>query len=132
MLHVYILVDTCIVETLPYTFITPYPLKTRIWKKPAPSKWIKDQQLPLELIQCQLLKRQKINLFLYVYSFIWQTNIFSFLDGKNEVYKVQFQKLPAVFVGTGDLFAACLLAWLEKDKNLKVLCFSRSLYNETS
>lgn len=41
-------------------------------------------------------------------------------NGKNEVYKVQFQKLPAVFVGTGDLFAACLLAWLEKDKNLKL------------
>lgn len=41
-------------------------------------------------------------------------------SGKNEVYKVQFQKLPAVFVGTGDLFAACLLAWLEKDKNLKL------------
>lgn len=41
-------------------------------------------------------------------------------NGKKEVYKVQFQKLNAVFVGTGDLFAACLLAWLEKDKDLKL------------
>lgn len=41
-------------------------------------------------------------------------------NGEKEVYKVQFQKLNAVFVGTGDLFAACLLAWLEKDKDLKL------------
>ena len=33
---------------------------------------------------------------------------------------MQFQKLPAIFVGTGDLFAACLLAWLEKESGLKV------------
>ncbi|XP_048767181.1 pyridoxal kinase-like isoform X2 [Ostrea edulis] len=42
------------------------------------------------------------------------------INGRKEVYKVQFEKIPAIFVGTGDLFAACLLAWLEKDKNLKV------------
>ncbi|XP_061177256.1 pyridoxal kinase-like [Saccostrea echinata] len=41
-------------------------------------------------------------------------------NGCKEVYKVQFEKVPAIFVGTGDLFAACLLAWLEKDKNLKL------------
>nr|XP_022291644.1 pyridoxal kinase-like [Crassostrea virginica] len=44
----------------------------------------------------------------------------SVTNGNKEVYKVQFQKLPAIFVGTGDLFAACLLAWLEKESGLKL------------
>lgn len=28
-------------------------------------------------------------------------------------------KLDAIFVGTGDLFASSLLAWMDKDKDLK-------------
>ena len=28
--------------------------------------------------------------------------------------------LQAIFVGTGDLFASCMLAWMHKDNDLKV------------
>ena len=28
--------------------------------------------------------------------------------------------VQAIFVGTGDLFASCLLGWMHKDKDLKV------------
>ena len=29
-------------------------------------------------------------------------------------------RLDAIFVGTGDLFASCLMAWMDKDNDLKV------------
>lgn len=125
MLHVYIFVDTCIVETLPYHLKrTPYvtPLKNNYEKNPAPSKTRKRPKI-LRTNSMTIVKKTK---FIYTVLSNIHVYLFLFLDGKNEVYKVQFQKLPAVFVGTGDLFAACLLAWLEKDKNLKVLCFIRS------
>ena len=41
-------------------------------------------------------------------------------DGKSERYKIQMKYLKAIFVGTGDLFASCLMAWMSKDKDLKV------------
>ncbi|XP_050392766.1 pyridoxal kinase isoform X2 [Patella vulgata] len=43
----------------------------------------------------------------------------SVIGGKKESYKVEMPFLPATFSGTGDLFAATLLAWIHKDKNLK-------------
>ena len=41
-------------------------------------------------------------------------------DGKKECYRVEMPYLQAIFVGTGDLFASCLLGWMHKDNNLKV------------
>lgn len=37
-----------------------------------------------------------------------------------ERYKIEFPFINATFVGTGDLFAALMLIWLYKDKNLKL------------
>lgn len=65
---------------------------------------------------------------MYIILFNKYVYFFLFLDGKNEVYKVQFQKFNVVFVGMGDLFVVCLLVWLEKDKDLKVLC-NEEVYN---
>ena len=42
-------------------------------------------------------------------------------DGVTKKYRVEMKNLDAKFVGTGDLFASCLLASLHKDKDLKVL-----------
>ncbi|XP_060065425.1 pyridoxal kinase-like [Ylistrum balloti] len=44
----------------------------------------------------------------------------SIKNGCKEQYRINMPYIPQVFVGTGDLFAACLLAWIQKDKNLKV------------
>lgn len=44
----------------------------------------------------------------------------SIKNGCKEHYRINMPHIPQVFVGTGDLFAACLLAWIHKDKNLKV------------
>ncbi|XP_033741395.1 pyridoxal kinase-like isoform X2 [Pecten maximus] len=44
----------------------------------------------------------------------------SITNGCKEHYRINMPYIPQVFVGTGDLFAACLLAWIQKDKNLKV------------
>lgn len=41
-------------------------------------------------------------------------------NGKKERFKVEFPHIPAIFVGTGDLFAACLLAWMQTDNNLQL------------
>ncbi|XP_041351850.1 pyridoxal kinase-like isoform X2 [Gigantopelta aegis] len=43
-----------------------------------------------------------------------------------ERYKIEIPYLPEKFVGTGDLFAAAMLAWMHKDKNLK-LAFEKTL-----
>lgn len=40
-------------------------------------------------------------------------------SGEKECYRVEMPYLDAIFVGTGDLFASCLLAWMHKDKSLK-------------
>lgn len=40
-------------------------------------------------------------------------------NGIKERFKIEFAHVPAIFVGTGDLFTACLLAWMETDKNLQ-------------
>ena len=47
---------------------------------------------------------------------------FLFPDGSKPVgIKLQIPRLPASFIGTGDLFAALLLAWLhEHPEDLKV------------
>ncbi|OWF50214.1 pyridoxal kinase-like isoform X2 [Mizuhopecten yessoensis] len=37
-----------------------------------------------------------------------------------ERYRIDMPFIDQTFVGTGDLFAACLLAWIQKDQNLKV------------
>ena len=42
------------------------------------------------------------------------------LDGKKECYRIEMPRLDAIFVGTGDLFASCLMAWMDKDNDLKV------------
>lgn len=39
--------------------------------------------------------------------------------GVKKCYRVEMPYLDAVFVGTGDLFASCLLAWMHKDNDLK-------------
>ena len=41
-------------------------------------------------------------------------------DGKKVCYKIAMGHIKATFVGTGDLFAACLLAWMQEHKDLKV------------
>ncbi|XP_064595057.1 LOW QUALITY PROTEIN: pyridoxal kinase-like [Liolophura sinensis] len=41
-------------------------------------------------------------------------------NGKRECYKLQFPSLPVYFSGTGDLFSALLLAWLQRDDDLKL------------
>ena len=41
------------------------------------------------------------------------------LGGKNVKFTIDIPRLDATFVGTGDLFAALLLAWMHKtDKDL--------------
>ncbi|XP_052811922.1 pyridoxal kinase-like isoform X2 [Mya arenaria] len=40
-------------------------------------------------------------------------------NGTKECYRIEMPYLDAIFVGTGDLFAACLLAWMQKDSDLK-------------
>ena len=42
------------------------------------------------------------------------------VGGVKKCYRVEMPYLDAVFVGTGDLFASCLLAWMHKDNDLKV------------
>ncbi|ESO94876.1 hypothetical protein LOTGIDRAFT_144857 [Lottia gigantea] len=49
-----------------------------------------------------------------------KSKFYYFCDGKKEIYKIEFPLLPAFFSGTGDLFAASLLAWSQKDQNLKL------------
>ncbi|KAK3777015.1 hypothetical protein RRG08_008870 [Elysia crispata] len=39
--------------------------------------------------------------------------------GVSKRYRINIPYMNAIFVGTGDLFAASLLVWLDKDKNLK-------------
>ncbi|KAK7497291.1 hypothetical protein BaRGS_00011585 [Batillaria attramentaria] len=41
-------------------------------------------------------------------------------NGKPERFRLEIPQIEARFVGTGDLFAASLLAWMHKDGNLKV------------
>ncbi|KAL8610090.1 hypothetical protein ACOMHN_045487 [Nucella lapillus] len=40
----------------------------------------------------------------------------SCLKGEKRRYRLKIPKLDAIFVGTGDLFAACLLAWMCRDQ----------------
>lgn len=40
-------------------------------------------------------------------------------NGTRECYKIEMPHVPGFFSGTGDLYAACLLAWLYKDNNQK-------------
>ncbi|KAK3582051.1 hypothetical protein CHS0354_025657 [Potamilus streckersoni] len=47
-------------------------------------------------------------------------------NGKKEFYRMEMPHLPAVFVGTGDVFAACLLAWMHHDNDLK-LAFEKTV-----
>lgn len=81
MLHVYIFVDTCIVETLPYHLKrTPYvtPLKNNYEKNPAPSKTRKRPKI-LRTNSMTIVKKTK----LYLYSFIQHTCLsFSFFRWK--------------------------------------------------
>ena len=44
-----------------------------------------------------------------------------YIDGVTKKYRTEMKNLDAKFVGTGDLFASCLLASLHKDNDLKVL-----------
>ncbi|XP_076445797.1 pyridoxal kinase-like [Babylonia areolata] len=43
----------------------------------------------------------------------------SALNGEKRRYRVEIPQLEATFVGTGDLFAACLLGWMHRDGDLK-------------
>jgi len=44
-------------------------------------------------------------------------------DGSARRIRVNIPRLPASFTGTGDLFAACLLAWMHRtDGDLKIAC----------
>ncbi|KAL5009528.1 hypothetical protein ScPMuIL_011833 [Solemya velum] len=40
-------------------------------------------------------------------------------NGVRECYKIEFPMLDGRFVGTGDLFAACLLGWIHKSNSIK-------------
>lgn len=57
--------------------------------------------------------------------FIWKLIVFndkfiSYTDGFRQKYRLEIPYIDATFVGTGDLFAASLLAWMHKDSDLKV------------
>ena len=44
-------------------------------------------------------------------------------NGKTSCVRMEIPKLPAIFTGTGDLFASLLLAWMQKHPNdLKLAC----------
>ncbi|KAL4233160.1 hypothetical protein ACF0H5_007845 [Mactra antiquata] len=43
----------------------------------------------------------------------------SIKDGVKQCFRIEMPYLQAIFVGTGDLFASCLLAWIHIDKDLK-------------
>ncbi|KAH3889154.1 pyridoxal kinase-like [Dreissena polymorpha] len=47
-------------------------------------------------------------------------------NGEKECYRIEMPYLQAIFVGTGDLFASCLLAWMHKDNDLK-LAFEKTV-----
>ncbi|XP_060596941.1 pyridoxal kinase-like [Ruditapes philippinarum] len=40
-------------------------------------------------------------------------------NGNKECYKIEMPHKDAIFVGTGDLFASCLMVWMHKDNDLK-------------
>ncbi|XP_053397690.1 pyridoxal kinase-like [Mercenaria mercenaria] len=40
-------------------------------------------------------------------------------NGDKECYRIEMPYKEAIFVGTGDLFASCLMAWMHKDNDLK-------------
>ena len=43
--------------------------------------------------------------------------------GHRSCIRMEIPKLPAIFTGTGDLFASLLLAWMQKHPNdLKLVC----------
>ena len=65
-----------------------------------------------------------VSFTIYILSvFKYIIKIFLFSETGNEKYRLRIPKLDAIFVGTGDLFAASLLTWMDKDNgNLKV-CF---------
>lgn len=44
----------------------------------------------------------------------------SVTNGTKECYRIEMPYLQAIFVGTGDLFASCLMAWMHKDNDLKL------------
>lgn len=44
----------------------------------------------------------------------------STLKGEKRRYRLEIAQKDAIFVGTGDLFAACLMAWMCKDGDLKL------------
>ncbi|XP_064628373.1 pyridoxal kinase-like [Lineus longissimus] len=45
------------------------------------------------------------------------------IDGKKTALRIEIPKLPASYTGTGDLFAALLLAWMHHHNNdLKIAC----------
>ena len=49
--------------------------------------------------------------------------VFRSTDGSTRRIRINIPRLPASFTGTGDLFAACLLAWMHKtDGDLKTSC----------
>lgn len=41
-------------------------------------------------------------------------------NGEKECYRIEMPYVQAIFVGTGDLFASCLMAWMHKDNDLKI------------
>ena len=44
-------------------------------------------------------------------------------NGETSYVRMDIPKLPAIFTGTGDLFASLLLAWMQKHPNdLKLAC----------
>ena len=46
-----------------------------------------------------------------------------FVDGKREAIRMKMNKIDAMFIGTGDLFAALWLAWTHKHKTDIVVIF---------
>jgi pyridoxal/pyridoxine/pyridoxamine kinase len=45
---------------------------------------------------------------------------FCIQKGEENLIRIEFDRLPGTFYGTGDAFAAMILAWLTKLKDLKV------------
>ena len=59
----------------------------------------------------------EMNIFI-VFSSFQRLGFLTFIhvlsDGKREIIRMKMQKIDAMFIGTGDLFAALWLAWTHK------------------
>ena len=64
---------------------------------------------------------QRVSKNIYYLNFLFLYEKIS--QGNNQIIKIKFARLIGSFAGTGDAFAAMVLAWLTILKDLKVYSF---------